>query len=46
MMLIDCPESPVHSAFIRINGLRPSRGLECRYIIESDELNGRTELAK
>ena len=46
LMLIDCPESPVHSAFIRINGLRPSRGLECRYIIESDELNGRTELAK
>ena len=46
LMTVDSPESPVHSVFIRINGLRPSRGLECRYIIESDEFAGRTELAK
>lgn len=46
LMLVDCPEAPVQSVFIRINGLRPSRGLECRYIIESEELNGRTELAQ
>jgi len=45
LTLIDCPESPLHSAFIRINGLRASRGLECRYLIESVELNEKTETA-
>ena len=39
---IDSPESPAQSVFIRINGLRPSRGLECRYIIEAGELNEKT----
>jgi len=43
---IDSPESPAQSVFIRINGLRPSRGLECRYIIESTELNEKTEMAQ
>jgi hypothetical protein len=43
---IDSPESPAQSVFIRINGLRPSRGLECRYIIEAGELNEKTEMAK
>ena len=43
---MDSPESPAHSVFIRINGLRPSRGLECRYIIDAEELNLKTEMAK
>jgi hypothetical protein len=46
LMLIDSPEAPVHTVFIRINGLRPSRGLECRYMMESDEWNEKTETAK
>lgn len=43
---IDSPESPAQSVFIRINGLRASRGLECRYIVASGELNDKTEMAK
>jgi hypothetical protein len=46
LMLINSPEPPEQSVFIRINGLRPSRGLECRYIIEANELNEKTEMAK
>ncbi|SPE25756.1 conserved hypothetical protein [Candidatus Sulfopaludibacter sp. SbA3] len=46
LMLVSGSESPSESRFIRINGLRPSRGVECRYTIESDELNQKTEVAK
>ncbi len=43
---IDSTESPEQSVFIRINGLRPSRGLECRYILEAGEWNDKTEMAQ
>lgn len=46
LMQIGTPEAPEQSVFIRINGLRLSRGLECRYIIEAGELNDKTELAQ
>jgi hypothetical protein len=46
LMLVDNPESPENSRFMRINGLRPSRGVECQYIIESSELNEKTEMAR
>jgi len=45
-MLVDAPESPASSRFMRINGLRPSRGVECQYIMESGELNEKTEAAR
>ena len=44
MLVPDGPETPEHSTFVRINGLRPSRGVESLYIIESEELNQKTEL--
>ena len=31
---------------MRINGLRPSSGVECQYIMESGELNEKTEAAR
>jgi hypothetical protein len=46
LMLIDCPDSPGNSRFMRINGLRPNRGVECQYLIESDELNQKTEVSR
>ena len=46
LMLIECPESPGHSRFMRLNGLRPTRGVECQYMIESDELNQKTALTR
>ena len=46
LMLIECPESPGHSRFMRLNGLRPNRGVECQYLIESDELNQKTALTR
>jgi hypothetical protein len=46
LMLVDAPESPASSRFMRINGLRPSRGVECQYIMESGELNEKTEAAR
>jgi len=46
LMLVDSPESPASSRFMRINGLRPSRGVECQYIVESNELNDKTEVAR
>lgn len=46
LMLTDSPDSPLNLQFIRINGLRPSNGLECRYSIESSELNEKTEMAR
>jgi len=46
VMLLDGQELPPNSRFVRINGLRPSRGVECQYIIESVEFNEKTEVAK
>jgi hypothetical protein len=50
LMLVDGPESPSQSPsqsrFVRINGLRPCRGVECQYTIESDELQEKTEIAR
>lgn len=46
LMVVDGAESPAHSRFMRINGLRPSRGVECHYTIESEELNQKTEKAR
>jgi hypothetical protein len=46
LILIDSPDSPGHSRFMRINGLRPNRGVECQYLIESDELNQKTEVSR
>ncbi len=42
LMLVEGPESPASVRFMRINGLRPSRGVECQYIIESGEWNEKT----
>ncbi len=39
-------ESPVHSSFMRINGLRPQSAVECQYTIESEEFNQKTEMVK
>jgi hypothetical protein len=46
LMLVDCPESPGNSRFMRLNGLRPNRGVECQYLIESVELNQKTETTR
>jgi hypothetical protein len=45
IVLVDGSESAEESRFIRLNGLRPTRGVECRYTIGSDELKEKTELA-
>ena len=46
VMLVDSPEAPARLRFSRINGLRPSRGVECQYVIESEEWNAKTEVFK
>jgi hypothetical protein len=46
LMLLDGQELPPNSRFVRINGLRPSRGVECQYIIESLEFDQKTEMAR
>jgi hypothetical protein len=46
LMLVDGQESPSESRFVRINGLRPGRGLECRYTMASTELKEMTEVAR
>lgn len=46
LMVVDGPESPSQSRFVRINGLRPGGGLECQYILESDEFKEKTEIAQ
>jgi hypothetical protein len=46
LMLVECPGSPAQSNFVRINGLRPDRGVECLYTLESDQLSQVTEVAK
>ncbi|MDR3700250.1 MAG: hypothetical protein P4L56_11475 [Candidatus Sulfopaludibacter sp.] len=45
IVLVDGAESPSESRFIRLNGLRPSRGVDCRYSVASDELREKTEIA-
>jgi len=45
ILLVDGSESPSESRFIRLNGLRPNRGAECRYTLGSDELMEKTEVA-
>jgi hypothetical protein len=44
IVLVEGSESPSESRFIRLNGLRPSRGVECRYTMGSDELREKTEI--
>jgi hypothetical protein len=46
LMLVDSPDSPVQLRFVRVNGLRPSRGVECQYTLESEELRLKTESDK
>jgi hypothetical protein len=46
LMLVEGQPSPSESRFVRINGLRPSRGVECQYTLQSDEFQEKTELAK
>jgi hypothetical protein len=46
LMRVDGPELPEQSRFQRISGLRPSRGVECQYIVESDDLTQNTQVAK
>ena len=46
LMLIDSPEAPGHSRFMRLNGLRPNRGSECQYLVESEELDQKTEITR
>ena len=45
LVVIEGSELPSESRFIRLNGLRPSRGVECRYTIGADELREKTEMA-
>ena len=46
LMLVESPDSPGQSRFMRLNGLRPNRGVECQYLIESEELNQKTEISR
>jgi hypothetical protein len=45
LVLVEESGSPAESRFIRLNGLRPDRGVECRYSMGSDELRKKTEVA-
>lgn len=44
LILIDSSEAEGQSRFMRINGLRPNRGVECQYLLDSTELASKTEL--
>jgi hypothetical protein len=44
LMLVNESESSPHSTFVRVNGLRPTRGVEFRYVVDSDELKAKTEI--
>jgi hypothetical protein len=46
LMLIENPDVPGHSRFMRLNGLRPNRGSECQYLLESEELDQKTEVTR
>ena len=41
----DGPASEAESIFVRINGLRSGKGLECHYTIAPSELKEMTEIA-
>ncbi len=43
LMVVDGSESAAQSRFMRINGLRPSRGVECHYLLEAEEFREKTE---
>ena len=45
IILVDGAELPFETVFVRLNGLRPSRGVECRYVIGSDVLKENIESA-
>jgi len=45
VVLVDGSESPSESRFIRLTGLRRSRGVECRYSVGSVEFQEKTEIA-
>jgi hypothetical protein len=45
IIIVEGAELPSESRFIRLNGLRRSRGVECRYTIGVDELKEKTEVA-
>jgi hypothetical protein len=45
IVFVDGSETPAETRFIRLNGLRPDRGVECRYSMGSDELKQKTEIA-
>ena len=45
LVIVGGSELPSESRFIRLTGLRPGSGLECRYTIGSDELSDKTEKA-
>jgi hypothetical protein len=45
LVLMDESEQPSGARFIRLNGLRPSRGVECRFAVDWDELREKTETA-
>lgn len=46
IVVIDGSELPSETRFIRLNGLRPNKGLECRYTMRSNELREKTEIAE
>jgi hypothetical protein len=45
IVVVDGSELPSETRFIRLNGLRPNKGLECRYSMGADELREKTEIA-
>ena len=45
IVLVEGAESPTESRFIRLNGMRPSRGVDCRYTVAAEELKLKTEVA-
>lgn len=46
LTVVECTDLPGQSRFARINGLRPNRGVECQYLMESAELNQKTEISQ
>ena len=46
IIIVDGSESPSESRFVRLNGLRPTKRLECRYTMGSVELKEKTEVAE
>lgn len=46
LVLVDAPELSADAMFSRLTGLRPNRGAECRYILDSIELDSKTEAAR